>query len=123
MWLELEVRNAPTLFNRGFDAHDFCCGIRAALRPFCEIVAAGSGLAFLYSLGLGAVRLATIFFLRESSEPAMGFVVAPFIWSLYAAIARGIKLVIFRIPALQRSEEAVRIKLAAMWKHRKGVSH
>jgi hypothetical protein len=53
----------------------------------------------------------TIVAFKEESPPGIGFALAPFACALFAAIARVIGYVIFKIPILKRLEEDVRAKL------------
>src|SRR5260221_14523680 len=82
--------------------------IRALLVPF----------ALLFAWGV--IYVTTIFYFNEDSPPGMFFVATPFFAVLYAAIVRGAKLLLFKLPPLKILEEKVRFRLAAIqlrWKN------
>jgi hypothetical protein len=93
-------------------AGDFIAIVAAATlilyAPFAKSWGRALGAAFLLWFLWSLCRMILIINFREPTPPMIGFVLAPFVALLYAAVLRGIKLLLFKIPFLANLENRVR---------------
>jgi hypothetical protein len=78
--------------------------------PFAKTWVRALAVQFLLVFAWGIVREISIFCFREDTPPGMYFVILPFLSLAYASIIRGLKLLLFKIPALHSLEESIRAR-------------
>lgn len=62
-------------------------------------------LGFIWAL----IRLMSVICFNEESPPGIFFIIIPLEYLVYASIARGIKLLLFKLPMLKAIEEKLRL--------------
>lgn len=72
--------------------------------PFSRTWRGAIGVVFFVSAIWGILRIVVILAFGEGSPPLIAFLAMPFFTAVYAAIARSVKMLLFRIPFLERIE-------------------
>ena len=80
--------------------------------------------ALLVQFALGfcwaAVRMMSVMFFNEESPPGIFFVIVPIEYLVFASIARCLKLLLFKRPALKALEEKLRLRFGITHSDTKG---
>ena len=89
--------------------------------PFCKTWKRAILVPFILSATWGGLRTYTIYRFKEPMPPMIGFYALPFFVAVYAVAARALKILIFMIPFLNRSEQSIRRWLSRKWSSRQRI--